>query len=89
MLKLGRAMIGSLLLLAFTVTVMGEQPSRDVALLLDKFELIRPQDRELRLFTLDWEKTLKSAQLRAAKEERPVLLILVRNSNGDIFQGHC
>jgi hypothetical protein len=60
-----------------------------VALLLDKFELIRPQDRELRLFTLDWEKTLKSAQLRAAKEERPVLLILVRNSNGDIFQGHC
>ena len=89
MLKLGRAMIGSLLLLAFTVTVLGEQPSREVELLLDKFELIRPQDRELRLFTLDWEKTLKSAQLRAAKEERPVLLILVRNSNGDIFQGHC
>ena len=89
MLKLGRAMIGSLLLLAFTETVMGEQPSREVALLLDKFELIRPQDRDLSLFKLDWEKTLKSALVRAAREDRPVLLILIRNSNGDIFQGHC
>ena len=69
--------------------VVADPPGPEVELILDKFELIRPQDRDLSLFKLDWEKTLKSALARAAREDRPVLLILVRNSNGDIFQGHC
>jgi flagellin-like protein len=81
--------IGSVLLLMFTVSLVADPPGPEVELILDKFELIRPQDRDLSLFKLDWEKTLKSALVRAAREDRPVLLILVRNSNGDIFQGHC
>ena len=89
MLKLYVGIIGSVLLLMFTVSLVADPPGPEVELILDKFELIRPQDRDLSLFKLDWEKTLKSAQARAAREERPVLLILVRNSNGDIFQGHC
>ena len=89
MLKLYMGIIGSLLLLSLTAGLAAEEPGRDVALLLDKFELLRPQDRELSLFTLDWEKTLKTALVRAARQERPVLLIVVRNSNGDIVRGHC
>ena len=89
MMKLHVGIIGSLLLLMSTVSVVADPPSRDVAVILDRFELIRPPDRDLSLFKLDWDKTLKSAQARAAREARPVLLILVRNSNGDIFQGHC
>ena len=89
MLKLYVGIIGSVLLLMFTVIVVADPPSREAEVILDKFELIRPQERDLSLFKLDWEKTLKSALARAAREDRPVLLILVRNSNGDIFQGHC
>ena len=89
MLKSYVGIIGSVLLLMFTVSLVADPPGPEVELILDKFELIRPQDRDLSLFKLDWEKTLKSALARAAREDRPVLLILVRNSNGDIFQGHC
>jgi hypothetical protein len=33
--------------------------------------------------------TLKEARDRAAKEEWPIFLVVVTNSFGDLFSGHC
>ena len=56
---------------------------------LEKFRAVRPGARELRLFELDWAPTLAAAQKRAAREGRPVLLLVVRNSEGNLRSGHC
>jgi hypothetical protein len=76
------------LVVGFTFIAMGAAPDR-VVTTLKKYEALRPQREDLRVFELNWEPTLKSAVMRAAKERRPVLLIVVQNSNGDIRQGHC
>ena len=64
-------------------------PARDVKKVLEKFRAVRPGARELRLFELDWVPTLAAAQKRAAREGRPVLLLVVRNSEGNLRSGHC
>ena len=56
---------------------------------LEKFRAVRPVASELRLFELDWAPTLAAAQKRAAREGRPVLLLVVRNSEGNLRSGHC
>ena len=62
---------------------------RDVKSVLDKFQSVRPQEADLALYQLDWMSTLKEARERAAKEERPIFLVVVTNSFGDLFSGHC
>jgi hypothetical protein len=57
--------------------------------ILDKFKSVRPQEADLALYQLDWMATLKEAKERAAKEERPIFLVVVTNSFGDLFSGHC
>jgi hypothetical protein len=54
-----------------------------------EFELVLPGREKLALYTLDWVPTLEEARTRAAKENRPVLFILVRNDFGNFFTGHC
>ena len=61
----------------------------DVKRVLDKFQFIRPQAADLAFYELDWVPTLKAAKERAAKEERPIFLVVVRNSFGDLCSGHC
>jgi len=61
----------------------------DVKSVLEKFQSIRPQAAELALYQLDWMPTLKEAKERAAREQRPILLVVVTNSFGDLFSGHC
>ena len=55
----------------------------------ERFKALRPADRELAIFGLDWESDLEAAKARAAKERRPIFLIVVRNSYGNMFSGHC
>jgi hypothetical protein len=43
----------------------------------------------LAIFQLDWTPTLKDAKAKAAKERRPIFLIVVANSFGDMQSGHC
>jgi hypothetical protein len=62
---------------------------RDVKSALDKFHSIRPQPASLAIYQLDWMPTLKAARERATKEQRPILLVLVTNSFGDLSSGHC
>jgi len=61
----------------------------DAAKILEKFKAARPADADLALYGLDWEPDLRAAKARASKEGRPVLLIVVTNSYGDMFSGHC
>jgi hypothetical protein len=56
---------------------------------LDQFRTTRPDAKDLAIFQLDWTPTLKDAQAKAAKEQRPILLIVVTNSFGDMHSGHC
>ena len=66
-----------------------QAPDGDVQNILDKYRLARPADKDLAIFQLDWVPTLKDARERAVKEQRPILLLVVTNSYGTLFTGHC
>jgi hypothetical protein len=61
----------------------------DVQKVLDKYRAARPGAKDLAIFQLDWAPTLKDAKARAAREERPIFLIVVTNSFGNMHSGHC
>jgi RNA polymerase sigma factor (sigma-70 family) len=63
--------------------------NEDVQKVLDKYRAARPDDKELAIFQLDWTPTLKDAKAKAAKDERPIFLIVVTNSFGNMHSGHC
>jgi hypothetical protein len=75
--------------LRITSLLQAQAPDGDVQKALDKYRLIRPADNDLAIFQLDWVPTLKDARERAAKEQRPILLLVVTNSYGNLFTGHC
>ncbi|MBI2949645.1 MAG: hypothetical protein HYY23_18580 [Verrucomicrobia bacterium] len=54
-----------------------------------KFDAFRPPPEQLRVYQLDWAPSLQTAEKRAAKEHRPILLLVVLNSYGNLFTGHC
>ena len=56
---------------------------------LDRHRSLLPQAKDLVIYDLDWVAGLKEAKERAAKESRPVLLIAVTNSYGNMYTGHC
>jgi hypothetical protein len=72
-----------------TGLLYAQAPDADVQKILDKYRLSRPADKDLAIFQLDWVPTLKEARGRAAKEQRPILLLVVLNSYGNLFTGHC
>jgi hypothetical protein len=61
----------------------------DVKSILEKFQSVRPPAADLALYQLDWMPTLKAAREKAAREERPIFLVVVTNSFGDLYSGHC
>jgi hypothetical protein len=61
----------------------------EVQKVLDKYRAARPNAKDLAIFHLDWTPALKDAKERASKEQRPILLIVVDNSYGNIYTGHC
>lgn len=61
----------------------------DASKILDRYESLRPKERELALFRLDWASTLREAKERAAREGRPVFLMTVENEHGGLYGGHC
>ena len=75
--------------LSTTGLLHAQAPDGDVQTVLDKYRLFRPADKDLAIFQLDWVPTLKEATQRAAKEQRPILLLVVTNSYGNLFTGHC
>ena len=61
----------------------------DVRAVEEEFRDARPPAEQLAIYQLDWAPTLAAAKERAAKEHRPIFLIIVRNSYGNMFTGHC
>jgi hypothetical protein len=80
--------VAAVVVMAFAGSANGADAS-DVKSVLDKFESVRPQAADLALYQLDWAPTLKAAREKAAREARPILLVVVTNSFGDLYSGHC
>jgi hypothetical protein len=78
----------AMLTMALVAPAHGADQS-DVTSTLDKFQSVRPQETGLALYQLDWTPTLKEAREKAAKEGRPIFLVVVTNSFGDLYSGHC
>ena len=83
-----KLLIVAILALTCDAGVYGADQS-DVKSILDKFKSVRPQEADLALYQLDWMPTLKAAREKAARQERPIFLVVVTNSFGDLFSGHC
>jgi hypothetical protein len=83
-----KMLIVAILALAGVACVHSADQS-DVKSVLEKFQSVRPTEADLALYRLDWMPTLEAAKERAAKEERPIFLVVVTNSFGDLFSGHC
>lgn len=66
-----------------------ETPSADVKTVLDKYRFALPTAHDLTVYRLDWVASFNEAKQKAAREKRPILLIVVTNSYGDLFSGHC
>ena len=56
---------------------------------LEQFDRLRPGDEDLAMYRLDWAPSFEAAQKRAAKEKRPVLLVVIHAKYGDMISGHC
>jgi hypothetical protein len=74
--------------LAYAVGAQGAD-RRDADSVLDKFRSVRPAAEDLAIYQLEWAPTLKAAKEKAAKEDRPIFLVMVTNSFGDLCSGHC
>ena len=57
--------------------------------ILARYQAIRPAAKDLGMYRLDWADSLDIALKRAAKENRPVCLIIIHAKYGDIASGHC
>ena len=53
------------------------------------YHLLRPTARELSIYQLDWESSLEAAGKRAAREGRPICLMIIHAKYGNILSGHC
>ena len=57
--------------------------------ILARYQAIRPAAKDLGMYRLDWADSLDVALKRAAKENRPICLIIIHAKYGDIASGHC
>ena len=64
-------------------------PSPGVQEVLEKHRAVLPESDDLTVYRLDWVPTLDEAKEKAAREMRPLLLIVVTNSYGNLYSGHC
>ena len=69
----------------FDATVRGAQEIEQ------RFQANYPSQKELAIYTLDWETSFAAAKQRAKKENRPIFFIVVTNYTGptNFFSGHC
>ena len=78
-------------LIFFSVFLAGFVKGEDVDAkrILARYQAIRPTAKDLGMYRLDWADSLDEALKRAAKENRPVCLIVIHAKYGDIASGHC
>ena len=75
----------------FSLLLGGFVTAKDagVGRILARYQAIRPATKDLGMYRLDWADSLDVALKRAAKENRPVCLIIIHAKYGDIASGHC
>ena len=75
----------------FSLFLAGFVIAEDVGVkrILARYQAIRPAAKDLGMYRLDWADSLDVALKRAAKEKRPVCLIIIHAKYGDIASGHC
>lgn len=69
--------------------VSAQSPDSGVQTVLDKYHSALPMAEDLTVYSLDWASSFDEAKQKAAREERPILLIVVTNSYGNMYTGHC
>ncbi|KAF0244862.1 MAG: hypothetical protein FD180_2164 [Planctomycetota bacterium] len=74
---------------ALALTLPAAAQNADATKALERFTELRPGDDDLAMYRLDWAPDLAEAQKRAAKEKRPVLLVVIHAKYGDMVTGHC
>lgn len=72
-----------------TAPTMAESPHADVKKVYEKYRAALPAPEDLTVYSLDWVPTFDEAKQKAAREGRPILLIVVTNSYGNLYSGHC
>ena len=82
-----RLIISSLALFFLTGFAFAENPAAQR--ILAGYEALSPTDKDLAMYRLDWAASLDVALKRAAKENRPVCLVIIHAKYGDIASGHC
>ena len=85
--NLMRSIFCVLIVLLTAIPCLAEDAS--VQRLLAKYRAVRPDDRDLAMYRLDWERSLPVAQQRAVREKRPVCLVIIHARYGNITSGHC
>ena len=81
----------TLLLLVSLVAAAATASAQDheAQSILERYDAFRPGARDLAIYRLDWAASLEEARARAAREKRPVLLVIIHAQYGDLFSGHC
>ena len=56
---------------------------------LNRYRALRPTGDDLAMYRLDWAASVDEAKERAAREDRPVLVLAIHARYGDFYTGHC
>ena len=84
-------MTRSLLCLVFLsmFASLASAQNRQAKSVLERYADFRPDADALAMYRLDWAESLDEARKRAAREKRPVLLVVIHAKYGDLASGHC
>ena len=85
--EMKRALLLLVILLA-TASIASAQDDKARSI-LDRYDAFRPRAKDLAMYRLDWAASLEEARQRAARERRPVLLVIIHAQYGDLYSGHC
>jgi hypothetical protein len=81
---------GAAVILVSAAAVGGaSQLEQGVERIVSDYRAALPRDEDLGVYRLDWIATFDEAKRRAADERRPILLLVVTNSYGNLYSGHC
>ena len=81
----------TLVLLVFLLASAGAALAQDDSAksILERYHALRPGAKDLAMYQLDWAPSLSEARERAARQKRPILLVIIHAQYGDLSSGHC
>ncbi len=74
---------------ALLLSLIAATQEESVARIREKAQALRPSEKDLALFRLDWTSSIEEALRRAAQEDRPVFCVVNYAQYGDAKNGHC